>query len=1464
MQSPAITDTIYMNIYITNTSKLLRPTLLLVLITVCCNLIAQQPVPGAYDPAAKLNYIRTWVMKAPETTEQGVVTRPLKDVARTTQYIDGLGRPVQTVVKQGALETGAAAVDLVSPVVYDQYGRETSKYLSFKADATGGNMINNGVFKTNPFQQQAAFMSAQYGSQGETFFYGQSVYETSPLNRPIKELAPGNSWVGSNRGVTKGYLHNDVAESALRMWNIEAAAGSLPIDGGIYPSGRLTRNTTYDEHNNLSFEYIDKSGKLVVKSYQNGSEWLITYYVYDKLGNLRCVIPPQAVPAIWSNWTMTQPVMDELCFRYEYDQRNRMIVKKVPGAGEVRMVYDARDRLVMTQDANMRTPSQQKWMYTTYDALNRPVSTGLLTDPNYNNHGLHLSAAYSSIAYPNLASYTYEELTRTFYDNYDWLSSNGNPFTQNRNADHDDHLLTPSTAYPYPQAMTQSFATKGMVTGAKIKVIGTGTYLYSINYYDVKRRVLQTISQNMAGSWDVVTTQYDFSDKVLVKTEKSSKYLSTERHDFVRTVYEYDDLGRVTNIKKTPFSYFGGTWKGGVQKEIVRNEYDALGQLKKKKLAPAYNNNAGLETENFEYNIRGWMLGMNRDYAKDVSTTNYFGFDLGYDKANNNIIAGQTYTTPQYNGNIEGMVWKSKGSGEKRKYDFSYDAVNRLMKADFNQFTNSSFNKQAGVDFTVIMGNGTDPSSAYDLNGNIKWMQQWGLKITGSVQVDNLRYTYQSTSNKLRSVVDFNNDIGTLLGDFKTNPTHPQSTSKSALTLSSAQSLFDAIADYTYDVNGNLKKDLNKDIGTAAAEDIVYNHLNLPQSINVRKADGNIKGTITYTYDAAGNKLKKEVTETGQPLKTTLYIGGSVYENDVFQFIGMEEGRIRFRPSDNTFQYDYMLKDHLGNVRMVLTEETLPTKIYQATIEDANRAAEVAVFTQIGDTESPSKPSGFDSDVNNLKVTKLFNTSGTGNDKRTGPGIVLKVMAGDKFKALAQGWYLPGGTTTATLSGANSIVDNIIAAITGGMPAGASHNGQQVGGAGVLNSPLNQFITYQNDPLQYNSARPKAFLNWIVLDEEQFKKVDGNYGAVQIPEITGVMGKQVMQAAGGTNIEVKKNGYLYVYVSNESQGSVYFDDIRIEHTRGPLLEETHYYPFGLTMAGISSKALNFGDPANKLKYNGIEKENDLNIEIYDAQLRELDGQTGRWWQIDPKIEKMEMWSPYASNYDNPIRYKDPLGDSPDGCCDGLYKTLVSAAGTLNGAAHTMTFGLWPKDPMNWAADNLDEEDRAVYFGSANNASIATTVFSMGAPSLASPSASLVPISGPQMPLPSFIAPPAFPIPTTVQSSSAGGEKKTPNELGKEGLQKANVEQNTTRIPSASGKAQYRIPDGLTSEKVTEVKNRVYVPWNSQLKDYLHFAENAVPKRTFELVVRPGEQTKLAPSLQHMVDVGRIKLTKFPL
>src|SRR5690606_23360196 len=101
--------------------------------------------------------------------------------------------------------------------------------------------------------------------------------------------------------------------------------------------------------------------------------WLNTYYLYDGFGRLRCVIQPEGVKALNSNnWNLdfsSGKILAEQCFQYAYDSYSRMVVKKVPGAGAVNMVYDARDRLVLTQDANLE--EKGKWMYNTYDNLNR-------------------------------------------------------------------------------------------------------------------------------------------------------------------------------------------------------------------------------------------------------------------------------------------------------------------------------------------------------------------------------------------------------------------------------------------------------------------------------------------------------------------------------------------------------------------------------------------------------------------------------------------------------------------------------------------------------------------------------------------------------------------------------------------------------------------------------------------------------------------------------------------------------------------------------------------------------------------------------------------------------------------------------------------------------------------------------------------------------------------------------------
>jgi len=132
-------------------------------------------------------------------------------------------------------------------------------------------------------------------------------------------------------------------------------------------------------------------------------------------------------------------------------------------------------------------------------------------------------------------------------------------------------------------------------------------------------------------------------------------------------------------------------------------------------------------------------------------------------------------------------------------------------------------------------------------------------------------------------------------------------------------------------------------------------------------------------------------------------------------------------------------------------------------------------------------------------------------------------------------------------------------------------------------------------------------------------------------------------------ITVRKTGYLYIYLSNETKSvSVFFDNLSVTHYPGPLLEETNYYPYGLVMSGISDKALKSQYTENKYRYAGKEQQkkefvDGTGLEWSDFGARMHDDQLGRWLTLDPLSEKFYALSPYNYAANNPTVLVDPDG-----------------------------------------------------------------------------------------------------------------------------------------------------------------------------------------------------------------------------
>lgn len=507
-----------------------------------------------------MNYVvSTDILKEGVSDVASLYDLPKKDYSQQINYFDGLGRPVQSVTA-GASPSG---YDMVQVKAYDAFGRETTQYLPYAHTALSGAYRANGLTEQLSFYNNSADKVADDANP-----YSVTTFEPSPLNRVVKQGAPGAAWqpdgtaafTSTDHTVKFAYEFNTTGE--VLDWTISypAAAPLGLVSSGTYAANELRKTKTKNEDGNIVIEYKDKFDRVILKRVQavdnpasiNDVNYASTYYVYNDLGNLVCVIPPQATKLI----TQTSPASEyngktdtqkndflaRWAFRYVYDNQNRLIQKQVPGASAVYTVYDNRDRVVLTQDGNLRAANQ--WTFTKYDQLNRPVMTGIYTHGSsvdqatmsglisttnfyetYNGGGS--PHGYTTTVFPT-SNLTVHSVT--YYDNYNFrtdLAGSSYNYTAND--------LPGLPAAPYD-------GITGLVTGTKTNVLGSSDYLWSVTYYDDKYRTIQVKAQNYKGGIDRVTTKYDFAGKVLkTRTHHSSAQIAGL---VTMQSFEYDHAGR--------------------------------------------------------------------------------------------------------------------------------------------------------------------------------------------------------------------------------------------------------------------------------------------------------------------------------------------------------------------------------------------------------------------------------------------------------------------------------------------------------------------------------------------------------------------------------------------------------------------------------------------------------------------------------------------------------------------------------------------------------------------------------------------------------------------------------------------------------------------------------------------------------------------------------------------------------
>ena len=1093
------------NILHQETMKKITPNYLIFLICIFSSYI--------YAQSTDKNYIQKQILLTEENDEAQLDLMGPMDITRSIDYFDGLGRPIQTIQR----EFSPNLEDFIQPIVYDEYGRQQRTYLPYAGG--GGAGFYRGEFENELYD----FYEKSLRVAHTDYPFAEKEFDNSPLNRVLKQGSAGYSWQLDKYPVEAIYRSNTTSDNVKILVKDN---GTCKFEGDYYAEATLHVLESIDENGDISREFKDKLGQVIMKESILGTENIRTYYVYDNLDILAFVISPEGSKIV-DSWTIIASLStDEInswVFVYIYDERQRLIKKKIPGQDSILMVYDKLDRIVLTQDGNQR--DNNRWSFIKYDILSRPIMTGIFyptstltrqdlqdyINENVDNNYLYFYETpaysdpnsihgYTDQAYPFAAKC--EVLTVTYYDSYE--------FDVNSTF---SYISDPEFAINEP-AMSNT----GRVTGTKTGIPGTGSFLFLVSYYDKYNRLIQLQSENHLDSTDIINNRYNFiGDLLFTKQTHNVKLNGQDEQHLVRQWYEYDHGRRLMKVTHQVDQNEPVT--------LTENKYNELGQLIEKNLHTEARGETPWQSVDYKYNVRGWLTNINQS-------------NLG----NDNLFIRMDELPP--NKKVTSMIIDTitlllteivPGGGAENILTKEIQDVKWLVLEDLNDPLITEQINANEQDLEERPYSSFDPAvyaALLSIEGQMLLFDFNSLEIDEGKDIEFIQDTIGSQVLVQMQAMGITDEL-----------VH--------------EAIIEMINDFVIQRVGIVY--FNEDANDLFGMDLCY-----------QEGFGGLGGNAQYNGNISGIRwqVSSQATEN--------FIRGYGFDYDDLDRITQGNfGRhqeIGWSDEQEKFSVDNITYDANGNI-LTLEREGL---------RDFNNGVEV--YGMMDDL------------IYSYQATNGNRLSAV-NDNEPDFPVNDQEFEDGTSKGYDEYQYDANGNMTYDENKGISVQYNML-----NLPE-------------AITFPNGDMIAYLYDAIGLklqkvahtpSSVETTDYLGNFVYVDNSLEYILNDEGRVRLMQ-------------GGTT--------QYEYFLKDHLGSVraVITDLNADD-EAEMVQEDHYYPFGLTMAGISSTV---GIPQNKYNYNGKELQGDFGLCWYDYRFRFYDPQLGRFISIDPLAQKYSHNSTYA-------------------------------------------------------------------------------------------------------------------------------------------------------------------------------------------------------------------------------------------